>query len=42
MLAEVNELRDRWIYADFAHLLIAQARKLSAQEYLGLELSNTV
>src|ERR1700674_4582022 len=30
------------IYAEFAHRLIAQARKLYANESLGLELSNTV
>ncbi len=41
-LADVNELRDWRIYADFAQRLIAQARKLYATEDLGLDLSNTV
>lgn len=41
-LADANESRDWRIYADFAQRLIAQARKLYAQEDLGLELSNTV
>jgi transposase len=41
-LADANELRDWRIYAEFAHRLIAQARKLYADESLGLELSNTV
>jgi hypothetical protein len=41
-LADANESRDWRIYADFAHRLIDQARKLYAQEDLGLELSNTV
>jgi hypothetical protein len=41
-LADANESRDWRIYADFATRLIIQARKLSASEDLGLELSNTV
>lgn len=41
-LADANELRDWRIYADFAARLIAQARRLYADEDLGLELSNTV
>ena len=41
-LADANEARDWRIYAELAHRLIAQARKLYAKEDLGLELSNTV
>ena len=41
-LADANETRDWRIYAEFAHRLIAQARRLYANESLGLELSNTV
>jgi hypothetical protein len=41
-LADANERRDWRIYADFAQRLIAQARKLYAEDDLGLELSNTV
>ena len=41
-LADASERRDWRIYADFAQRLIAQARKLYAEEDLGLELSNTV
>src|SRR5665811_2347657 len=41
-LTDANETRDWRIYAEFAHRLIAQARKLYANESLGLELSNTV
>jgi len=41
-LADANESRDWRIYADFAQRLITQARKLYAQEDLGLELSNTI
>lgn len=41
-LADANEARDWRIYADFAQRLIDQARKLYAQEDLGLELTNTV
>jgi transposase len=39
---DANELRDWRIYADFAHRLIAQARRLYANESLGLDLDNTV
>jgi hypothetical protein len=41
-LADANEKRDWRIYAEFAQRLIAQARKLYANEDLGLELTNTV
>ncbi len=41
-LADANESRDWRIYADFAQRLISQARKLYANESLGVELSNTV
>jgi Domain of unknown function (DUF4372)/Transposase DDE domain len=41
-LADANETRDWRIYADFAHTLIARARKLYAAESLSVELSNTV
>jgi len=41
-LADANETRDWRIYAEFAQRLIVQARKLYAQEDLGLELSNAV
>jgi hypothetical protein len=41
-LADANERRDWRIYAEFAQRLIAQARKLYAEEELGLDLSNTV
>jgi len=41
-LADANESRDWRIYAEFAQRLIAHARKLYAQEDLGLELANTV
>src|SRR6202049_507922 len=41
-LADANETRDWRIYAEFAHRLIAQARKLYADESLGVELTNTV
>lgn len=41
-LADANERRDWKIYAEFAQRLIAQARKLYAEEDLGLDLSNTV
>jgi transposase len=41
-LADANETRDWRIYAELAHRLIVQARKLYANEDLGLELSNTV
>jgi Domain of unknown function (DUF4372)/Transposase DDE domain len=41
-LADANETRDWRIYAEFAQRLIAQARKLYADDSLGLELTNTV
>jgi Domain of unknown function (DUF4372) len=41
-LADANETRDWRIYAEFAQRLVAQARKLYADESLGLELTNTV
>ena len=41
-LADANEARDWRIYADFAQRLIDQARKLYAEEDLGLDLNNTV
>jgi len=41
-LADANERRDWRIYADFAQRLIAQARRLYANDSLGLDLTNTV
>ena len=41
-LADANERRDWRIYAEFAQRLITHARKLYAEEDLGLDLSNTV
>lgn len=41
-LADANELRDWRIYADFAQILIAEARRLYVGEDLGLDLDNTV
>jgi len=41
-LADANERRDWRIYADFAQRLITQARKLYAEEDLGINLSDTV
>ena len=41
-LADANERRDWRIYAELAQRLIAQARKLYADEDLGLDLTNTV
>ena len=41
-LADANERRDWRIYAEFAQRLITQARKLYAEEDLGLDLTNTV
>lgn len=41
-LADANEARPWQIYADFAHVLIAQARKLYAQDHFGIDLDNTV
>jgi transposase len=40
-LADANERRDWRIYADFAQVLIAQARTLYAGEDFGVELDNT-
>ena len=37
-LAHANQVRDWRIYADFAQILIAQARKLYAHENFGVEL----
>ena len=41
-LADTNENRDWRIYADFAQVLIAEARGLYADEDFGIELNNTV
>jgi len=41
-LADANEMRDWRIYAELAQRLIAQARRLYANENLGLDLSDTV
>ena len=41
-LADANETRDWRIYAEFAQRLIAQARRLYADEDLGLDLKNSV
>src|SRR5512143_1738681 len=41
-LADANEARDWRIYAEFAHRMIAQARRLYASDSLGLELASTV
>ncbi|MBU6401923.1 MAG: IS4 family transposase, partial [Verrucomicrobia bacterium] len=41
-LADANSARDWRIYADLAQLLIARARRLYAQEPLGVELEQTV
>jgi len=41
-LSNANKVRDWRIYADFAQALIKIARPLYAEEYLGLELDNTV
>jgi len=41
-LADANESRDWRIYAEFAHRLIAQARRLYADDLFGVELSETV
>src|SRR5271166_2247845 len=41
-LADAHETRDWRIYADLAQRLIVQARKLYANEDLGLDLTNTV
>ena len=41
-LAHANETRDWRIFADFARVLIAEARRLYQDEDLGLDLQNTV
>jgi hypothetical protein len=41
-LSDANEARDWRMYADFAQVLIRQARKLYAAESLGMELGETV
>lgn len=41
-LADANETRDWRIYADFAHRLTAEARRLYAGDSLGSELTSTV
>jgi hypothetical protein len=41
-LADANETRDWRIHAEFAHRLIAQARRLYAGESLGVDLKDTV
>ena len=41
-LAKANEKRDWRIYADFAHILIARARKLYAGDALAVDLEQTV
>jgi len=41
-LAHANETRNWRIYADFAQVLIAEARRLYRDEDIGLELKNTV
>jgi transposase len=41
-LAKANQNRDWRIYADFAHVLIAHARKLYAQDRFAVELDQTV
>ena len=41
-LADANEKRDWRIYRDFANALIAQARRLYADDDFGVELANTV
>lgn len=41
-LAHANQIRDWRIYADFAQILITQARTLYAQEGFGVELKQTV
>jgi hypothetical protein len=42
MLADANQAHDWRIYADFAQILIRRARKLYAQEPLGVDLAQTV
>jgi uncharacterized protein DUF4372/DDE family transposase len=41
-LAHANQVRDWRIYGDFAHILIAQARRLYAREDFGVELEEAV
>src|SRR5882724_1501276 len=41
-LAEANESRDWRIFAEFAHQLIARARKLYASDSFGVDLADTV
>jgi hypothetical protein len=41
-LAHANQVRDWRIYGDFAHILIAQARRLYAHEDFGVELEEAV
>jgi hypothetical protein len=41
-LADANESRDWRIYADFAQVLIAEARRLYVNEEFGVELANAV
>jgi len=41
-LAHANETRDWRIYADFAQILIVKARKLYADEELGIELNSNI
>ena len=41
-LANANQVRDWRIYADFAQILIAKARKLYANDSFGIELDQTV
>jgi hypothetical protein len=41
-LADANEVRDWRIYADFAGVLIAQARQLYAKDSFGVDLDETV
>jgi hypothetical protein len=41
-LAHANQIRDWRIYADFAHLLIGQARILYAHDDFGVQLKQTV
>ena len=41
-LAHANQIRDWRIYADFAQVLITQARRLYTQENFGVELQQTV
>ena len=41
-LADANKARDWRIYAELAQRLIAQARRLYANEDLGFDLANTV